>query len=236
MPTCPVYHYTTGESFVKIIQSGELWSTQAACLNDTTELTYATEELRKRVNAKLCGSHNPAIKPVLTWISEALSNPGSEVSPVFVSCFSEQRDSLSQWRAYSGGEGGYAIQFDSEKLYEATLASMPDGTLQPQMSFVRAEYDQCNHATMFDDMLKWTEMFFLELEGGKEAPLDTWTDQFCEYWILRLLSFAPLIKNTSFRDEKECRLIYHRRPEDQKCVKFLQRQSMMSRHLPLRSC
>lgn len=98
MPACPVYHYTTGESFIKIIQSGELWATQAACLNDTTELTYATEEIRKRVNAKLCGSHNPAIKPVLTWISEALSNPGPEVSPVFVTCFSEQRDSLSQWR------------------------------------------------------------------------------------------------------------------------------------------
>ena len=88
LPSGPIYHYTTGENFIKIIQSGELWSTQAACLNDTTELTYATEEIRKRVDAKLCGSHNPAITPVLTWINEALSNPDPKVSPVFVTCLS----------------------------------------------------------------------------------------------------------------------------------------------------
>ena len=60
--------------------------------------------------------HNPAVEPILTRLDEALSNPGVEIASVFVTCLSERRDDLSQWRAYSGGEGGYAIQFDLIKL------------------------------------------------------------------------------------------------------------------------
>lgn len=121
IPNGPLYHYTTGENFIKIIQSGELWATQAACLNDTTELTYATEQILQRVKGKLSTPHNRDIDPALTWISNVLGAPGSEISPMFVACFSEQRDHLSQWRAYSGGEGGYAIQFNSTKLSKAQL-------------------------------------------------------------------------------------------------------------------
>ena len=65
MPGGPLYHYTTGDNFIKIIKSGELWSTQAACLNDTTELIYAIEQFRQSVRARLCTPHDRAIDPVL---------------------------------------------------------------------------------------------------------------------------------------------------------------------------
>src|SRR5271166_1213817 len=167
IPDSPLYHYTTGENFIKIIQSGELWATQAACLNDATELIYAVEQLKQRVNAKMDAPHNKIIDPILTRLGEALSDPSAETSPVFVACFSERRDDLSQWRAYSGGEGGYAIQFEPMKLREAGFLPMPDDTTQPQILLVRVEYDPSNHATMFDDILVWTEKFFLGLEGAR---------------------------------------------------------------------
>jgi len=44
---------------------------------------------------------------------------------------------------------------------------MPDGTIQPRMSLVQVEYCPSNHATFCDDILVWTEEFFLELEGAK---------------------------------------------------------------------
>ena len=81
----------------------------------------------------------------------------------------------------------------------------------------------------------WTEEFFLELEGAKNAPTAAaWVDEFCTYWLTRVVSFAPCIKHPAFKDEKEWRLIYHVRPEDQGSMKILQRQSMLSRHMPLR--
>jgi hypothetical protein len=40
-----LYHYTSGEGLVGIIESGELWITQASCLNDATEVRYAAAVL-----------------------------------------------------------------------------------------------------------------------------------------------------------------------------------------------
>ena len=235
IPSGPLYHYTTGENFIKIMQSGELWATQAACLNDTTELVYAAEQLHRCVKAKIDAPHNPAIDPILTRMDEALREPSVETSPVFVTCFSERRDDLSQWRAYSGGEGGYAIQFDPPKLRQAGILPTPDGKMEPQILLVRVEYNPMNHASMFDDILKWTEQFFLCLSGAKTAPsIDAWADEFCRYWLEQLAFYAPCIKNPSFEDEKEWRFIYYLRPDDPTRMQFRQRQSMMSRHIPLR--
>ncbi len=235
IPDGPLYHYTTGENFIKIIQSCELWATQAACLNDTTELVYSTDQLHRRVKAKVDAPHNPAVEPILTRLDEALSNPGVEIASVFVTCLSERRDDLSQWRAYSGGEGGYAIQFDSIKLREAGFLPTSDGKTRPQIFLVRVEYDPVNHATMFDDILKWTEQFFLGLSGATNAPtVDAWADEFCRYWLEHLWPYAPCIKNPAFENEKEWRLIYNLQPDDPTKMQFRQRQSMMTRHIPLR--
>ena len=35
-----LYHYTSGDSLIKIIKSGTLWATQVSCVNDQTELHY----------------------------------------------------------------------------------------------------------------------------------------------------------------------------------------------------
>ena len=226
IPEGPLYHYTTGENLVNIIQSGVLWATQAACLNDTTELTYAADELHKQVKATMAAHHDVTIDPLLSRLNEVLNDPGVETSPVFVTCFSERRDDLSQWRAYSGGEGGFTIQFDPQKLRE--------GGVEPQILLVRVEYDPSNHATMFDDILKRTEQYFLELEGAKKAPTEAWVEEFLSYWLEHLAFLAPCLKHPTFQEEKEWRLIYYLRPDDPSKMQFRQTQSMMRRHIPLR--
>ena len=35
-----VWHYTTGDALINIVQSGSLYSTQVSCLNDRTEVHY----------------------------------------------------------------------------------------------------------------------------------------------------------------------------------------------------
>ena len=235
LPNSPLYHYTTGENFINIMRSGELWATHTACLNDTTELVYAIDQLHRRVKTHMTGPHNSAADPIFTRLDEAFSNPGIETSPVFVACFSQRRDDLSQWRAYSGGEGGYAIQFDPQKLRKAGILPTSDGKSEPQILLARVEYDPANHAGMFDDILQWTERFFLGLDGIRAAPtVDDWANEFCRYWLDQLAIYAPCIKNPVFKDEEEWRLIYYLRPDDPTRMEFRQRQSMMSRHIPLR--
>jgi hypothetical protein len=111
----PLYHNTTGDNLIRIIESQELWATQASCLNDTTELTYAADLLRQRLKERSIDADGKVGK-FRSRLAEVLLNPYPELSGTFVTCFTEKRDDLSQWRSYSGGEGGYAIQFDVKRL------------------------------------------------------------------------------------------------------------------------
>jgi hypothetical protein len=187
VPESPLYHYTTGENLIKIIESGELWATHISCLNDTTEFTYAVEQVHKRVREKLLtASHSHA--PLLKRFDEMLSNPGTEIAPFFVACFSQRKDDLSQWRAYSGGEGGYALQFDPQKL--AALGA------QEQILLFRVEYNPDIHSRMFDDVVKWSEEFFFSCEGSHRAPnQEAWIEEFLTFWLHQIVFFAPCLKH-----------------------------------------
>jgi len=52
VPSGPLYHYTSGNGLIEIIKNGELWSTQVACLNDSSEMLYPIELLRTKVKEK----------------------------------------------------------------------------------------------------------------------------------------------------------------------------------------
>jgi Protein of unknown function (DUF2971) len=226
----PLYHYTTGENLIRIIESQELWATQVSCLNDTTELVYAADELCKRVRSKLQALDDQTTSPYLRRFADALSNPYAETSGTFVTCFSECRDDLSQWRAYSGGEGGYAIQFDRARLLLGQDQEFPDLIYQ-------VEYEPETHSIIFDEVLECGQKFFVELESARQAPnVEAWADEFVNYWIQQLAHLAPCFKNPKFATEKECRLIRQLHPDDVKPdrMHFRQRQSMMSRHISLR--
>ena len=94
----PLYHYTTGDNLVRIVESQELWCTQISCLNDTMEFTYAVEELQKRVTARIAGQHDPALYPFLAGLDQYLRAPNVETTSFFVTCFLK-RDDLSRWQA-----------------------------------------------------------------------------------------------------------------------------------------
>src|SRR4051794_27298980 len=95
LPPGPIYHYTTGDSLIRIINSGELWSTQAACMNDTKELIYTVERLAERAKRYKKPGQLDAL-----WqaFDKFTLNPDATTAPIFLTCFSEDDDDLSQWR------------------------------------------------------------------------------------------------------------------------------------------
>jgi hypothetical protein len=224
----PLYHYTTGENLICIIASQELWSTQISCLNDTKEFTYAVEELQKRVTARIAEEHNPTLDPFLLGLDQYLRAPNAETVSFFVTCFSEHGDDLSQWRAYSHGEGGYAIQFDPAGLI---LSSFPEDSILEIL--MRVEYNPKEHATFLADVLKQGEQFFSTLEGAGKTTLEEWAAEFVRHWLWNLQFLAPCLKHPKFESEREWRFVYSLRPDDAKRMQFRQRQSMMTRHVPL---
>ena len=76
-----LYHYTTGENLINIITSGELWATHVACLNDATEIRYATERLRERIQTRLVSPGDPDMIPLVRSLDERLSGFETEIYP-----------------------------------------------------------------------------------------------------------------------------------------------------------
>src|SRR5215469_3361650 len=109
-PPDMLWHYTSGAALIDIIKSGSLFATQIACVNDATEIRYSVEKLRAAFARRRLNATNP---DEVTLVDYVLSTISAETvnSEWFVICFSKRRDDLSQWRAYSGGENGYAIAF-----------------------------------------------------------------------------------------------------------------------------
>lgn len=221
----PLYHYTTGNGLIAILKSGELWSTQLNCLNDSSELLYTRGRLRTRAEHKLAATQCPEVKFLLKKIIAELRHPFLGVWGWFVACFTEDGDDLSQWRAYGSGEGGYAIEFDSAHLR---------GLSQEKVLLGKIEYDETKHDVFFDDLLNQTIIFFLEGIRTNRAPtIEEWVAEFLTCWSWHVAMFAPLIKHPKFRGEREWGLLYPFQDEAIPRMCYLQRSSMMTKHVPL---
>lgn len=225
-PVVPLYHYTTGSTLIRMIESGQLWATQIGCLNDAKEMLHAIDLLRATIAAELLVSSTDDFKMLLRKMDELLERPRPEVASAFVICFSERRDDLSQWRAYGGTNGGYAIEFDHLRLREAGQKN--DGVLVPVM------YDDGAKRVIMGDIMKWSKQFFEEgVVNKRAATRDEWIDEFARFWLFNLSFMAPMLKHHSFEAEAEWRFVYWFGEKDVPNMKFLQRQSMITRHLPL---
>jgi hypothetical protein len=226
IPSGPLYHYTTGNGLIEIIKSGELWATQVACLNDSSELLYPIELLVSKVCAKSKSPISLEEGFLLKQIEKGLSAPTIDTEGRFIACFSEDGDDLSQWRAYGGGEGGYAIEFDSLHLRQ----SQPSTTI-----LGKVEYREQQQNIFLDDVLAHCIAFFFAGVSKKRAPsIEEWAAEFLQYFANLVMVFAPFLKHPRFAGEREWRLVYHLQDEAIPRKRYLQRSSMMTQHVPLR--
>jgi hypothetical protein len=119
-----VYHYTTVDTMMKIVESSSIWVTNMDYLNDTTEQEYfltlvrgrLAEFLREQVIEK--GPYdldNREVFDLGKWFippAERLPLPNL----VFIASFSGEPDSLAQWRSYCPDGNGVAIGFSVAEL------------------------------------------------------------------------------------------------------------------------
>lgn len=92
-----LYHYTSFEKFLSMLQSRKLRASDARYLNDTSEVDYGFEKAKERIE-----SHSPGLM-------------AEENSRAFLCCFSREGNLLSQWRAYCPA-GGVSIGFSRDAL------------------------------------------------------------------------------------------------------------------------
>lgn len=223
-PAPPVlWHYTSGQALIDIISNGELWATQVSCLNDQLELVHSAQLLVQAFK-KLRKTHQR--KDDLAFLDRAIEELDRDISlqsNIFVASFSEHENDLSQWRSYGGGEGGYVIGFNREGLNFGQQAGM---------FTLGVEYNLAKQEAIMNAVAEAALVYF---KDGLAEGLDCLTfirEDALPMTFMGLGLIGPFLKHETFSAEKEWR-VARELSIGYKGLRFRQKQSMLSRHVPL---
>ena len=188
-PPETIYHYTTQKGILGIIPDRCMWATQAHFLNDKNEVFLTFKLLERELRRMVAESRSPEHRSLLNEIRHNLSNV--DQTHICTVSFCESGDLLSQWRGYAAQGKGYALGFDLPKLSD----------IAKQQNFV-----------------VWPCVYnpTLQLELVKYL-IDCWIEKFSEKMLnhekmleeinVSICKLAPIIKDESFIEEQEWRLV-----------------------------
>lgn len=106
-----LYHYCNLQAFMSIIKTKQLWLTDPRSMNDSTECWWYMTVL-KDVLSELYKKENIDVARLNEIHQMAYANGSFRK---FLTSFSEEENSLSQWRGYADDGRGFAIGFDVKK-------------------------------------------------------------------------------------------------------------------------
>jgi Protein of unknown function (DUF2971) len=226
-PSGPLYHYTSLEGFLGIINSQEIWASNIFYLNDQSELYQAINlfhaELdskiaplraaRSELNPKAIGPEtNPKIinldakiRFLDTAKSVAMDFVKNKRVQIYISSFTALEDDLSQWRGYSSDGNGFSIGFD--------FADLPTNFVLGKCSYDIAHQKQIINALLNE--------WFRQLEANIDANINESkptgagsfgigaiiSQYFTERCLNSFFTIAPFLKHPKYDKEDEWRLV-----------------------------
>jgi hypothetical protein len=201
-PDKPLYHYTTQTGLIGIIKGREIWATHTQYLNDRREFLHAVDLVREEIKRlldqeALDGSSQPVREQVLLRMQQAVSTSPETIN-VCVCSFSEESDSLSQWRAY-GGSSGFAVGFAG--------ASLTSATEKKEWFLAPCIYDPSEQRALIRALVE--EVLEENLGGAlvEDEEEDRVLKSLGGNLVAYLNRYAPILKDQSFKEEREWRII-----------------------------
>jgi hypothetical protein len=204
-----LYHYTSLSTFQKIVEGKVMWATEGFYMNDYTELRHSANlilETAERLQdefAKRTDGRDPF--GLMRLAVRADSENRQDL--MFLTSFSENGDSLSQWRAYADNGAGVAIEFDLTRLRDSTYPQMPDRLDRPMM--LKCVYD-------IDVQRDLVERLLRGLTEVATSHPELSPDKLNRYTLQKRLGalmlsasqeLSPFLKNPGFHEEVEWRTV-----------------------------
>lgn len=195
-----VYHYCSFNTFEKIIKSKKIWLTKVINSNDYKEINVVFIDLYNYIKTEICNKKNTydnifKILDCQMEIEKMESFYGEE-SP-YVLSFSHNKDLVQNWIEY--GEEGYGMCIGCSLDFYGIKNGLP----HPNANFENAIgscdviYDNKNFRKKLINVI---EAVLCSDKTKMEKVLDIRTT---------LKYYSAIIKNDSFKDEKEYRMIYY---------------------------
>lgn len=203
-PPEELFHYSDFNALVGIIKNKQIWMGDLFFLNDEKEYQLGLDLFKKQL-----GIQKEIYKssPFLIFLNSLDSIDGLLLKkPPFSFSLTEEGDLLSQWRGYTKNGIGVSIGFRSSNLKSSGFQLLPClYLLEEQEAYVKH---------LFDLALK---TFNETAEMGKHDKSNCIDPSELPYWdaineagsalISRLNVACALIKDSSFKEEKEWRLV-----------------------------
>jgi hypothetical protein len=194
-PPRHLYHYTSLQGMMGIVESQTLWATDARYLNDAKELIWAKEVFGQALIA--AETHSEAERDFVATLNNThgLSDIGFRV---FCTSFSEADDDLGQWRGYgSGTDGGVSLGISSSKM----MYKLPEAMMLPIL------YDAEQQAAIAQKIVAMMLDFFRS--NLEESPIaNAFFVPHCIQLFRQMTVIAALrFKASYWSGEKEWRLI-----------------------------
>lgn len=234
-----LYHYTSREAFLNIIQNKTLWATNILYLNDSLEAQYTFKLFDSVINSTKNDkdkfkSFDLMVKKYVKkgdsvldkYIDCLFANPNSNnflkdyvfENPYFVASFSSSGDLLSQWRGYCNQSGGLSIGFSKNYISELqkNYRYMFTKCIYEKEDQLRAIKKSVNEAvSQFSDQ-------FLDKKDFEEKIFNV-----IQSLLLKILLCSPIFKHESFSDEQEWRIIVGHNPVNKKDIQYRSGTSMV---------
>lgn len=206
-----LYHYTSQEGLIAIIESRSLRMTHIRFMNDASEFSYAMnligleiQEIERALPEKILQAiPTPKLEgdmQILDFIDPLKQlMPTFMNTPVYVSSFSEMPDDISQWRGYCSKLSGFCIGFDSESLLD--LVRKQNLYLAPCI------YNQSDQSKLIKRLMieYLTDIKEIKTTINPEEMKEIMSNMLWEIAV-RIWKIAPMIKDISFINEREWRI------------------------------
>ena len=229
-----VYHYTSMDALISIVEGRNLRATSIAYLNDHQERELFLSAVRTRFHHALGSSQevDDELRRFLKATPNELSGQ-DEVSP-FVASFSEAKDSLMHWRAYCPQQNGVAIGFRSLCLAHSRVDQHPEsGMLVETALFGKVHYISSSDHDVIDAHIHDLHNQASNLHKQNE-PLFTQTGRSIGHVFSRTAETrACFFKHHSFRSEGEYRLLLGDIRSREDALQFRSTRSTLVPFVPL---
>jgi Protein of unknown function (DUF2971) len=230
-----LFHYTSSEGLLGILQSGSIHASHYGFLNDRSEgnalreilLPYLAAETRKFlpkliqakiINAELLAVHGDGYYDAeVSRMFDAMASATDRVAPYFIASFCMHGEGtdhhtdglLSQWRGYA--RGGFAIEFDEFAIDELTkrenAACRFQGILTNAVRY--RDFDKFVQVERFTGFAATLFKAVLEhvIPKARTKLVEILGSRTTEDFAHPYLSTAPFLKNAGFEEEQEYRVV-----------------------------
>lgn len=199
-----VFHYTTSDGLLGILQENELWASHILFLNDTSEMVYTREltidsSCHLQQKNLISGRFHELI---CTTVSDL--DTQDQISPpeLYVFSVSFDGDSVPIWRQYSD-RNGYNIELEwwiFQQKFQGDDAPF-------EFEFGQVEYSESKQRKILEnDLIKVYELWREYIDQGLGRQLADEHVQSYLNW--RITYYSVFMKHPSFKHEREFRCVF----------------------------